>query len=875
MPSPRAILRAPRAVSYALVRLIRAIVVIGFVAFALALIVVRFVVFPQIESYRDALASLLTRQLGQPVEIAMLSTGWDGWNPKLVVEGFRVVDRVRANPTPLLLLPKLEMIVSWTSVPLMELRLKELIIDGPRLAIRRDRSGVLRIAGLEFDPAQAADELPITDWVLRQREIVIRDALIVWDDDLRNAPQLVLDRVQFRLENRFGRHRFGLRGTPPAELASPLDLRGDLALGTMRDWQNAQGTVFVRLDYADVAAWREWLPLPGEIASGTGAMRIWFQFAHQEAREIIADVELADVKATLAPGLPEIELAHLSGRVGTRKSGTEREVFTRALSFTTPGGDALDPTQLALTWHLGPGDRMDSAKLEFERLQLAPLVALSRHLPLPDRLRADLARFAPRGTLTHGKLRWSGNRGAPTTFAAAAEFADLGLLAQDAFPGATGLSGRFEATNEGGEIRVESGNATLDLPRVLEAPLAFDTLQSVIKWERRDGSTKVKVERFEVANADMAGDATGTYRTLPTGPGEIEVVAHASRGSVRQAHRYLPRSIDAAAGGWLSAALVDGNVVDARLKIAGNLAEFPFANGKGGKLTFAAKAKGVRLAYAQSWPAIDAIDADVRIDGTRLQVDAARGRVNGVEIGSTRAEIPDFAAAAPMLRIDGEATGPIAGFLRYVNESPVAARIGKITSDVGGGGRRPAGAQYRPSAPATRGHDGQRGVCLRRRAVAGTGRAVPLRSWAASLAFTSHEVAAQRRHGGNPRRAGEARRDQRRRPGAHERHGNFRSRRAAPRVPESAARSRLRQSRLVAQGRPPCARHARVGVREQPQGSGRSTCPHRWARRRWKRCRCASRAATRRARPERTSSWPRTAAWRSSRRTASKAAAAR
>ena len=97
MPSPRAILRAPRAVILALVRILRAIVVVGFAAFALALLVVRFVVFPQIESYRDTLASVLARQLGQPVEIAALTTGWDGWNPKLVVEGFRVLDRARAQ----------------------------------------------------------------------------------------------------------------------------------------------------------------------------------------------------------------------------------------------------------------------------------------------------------------------------------------------------------------------------------------------------------------------------------------------------------------------------------------------------------------------------------------------------------------------------------------------------------------------------------------------------------------------------------------------------------------------------------------------------------------------------------------------------------
>ena len=257
-----------------------------------------------------------------------------------------MLDRARANPTPLLLLPKLDMIVAWTSVPLLELRLKELIIDGPRLAIRRHRSGVLRIAGLEFDPAEAGEDLPISDWILRQREIVIRDALIIWDDDLRNAPQLVLDRVQFRLESRFGHHRFGLKGTPPAELAAPLDIRGDLQLDSLKDWQNATGKLFVRLDYADVAAWREWLPLPGQIATGTGALRVWVDFARQEATEIVADVELADVKATLAANLPEIELAHLSGRVATRKTGAQREFTTSALAFTTRSGERLDPTNV-------------------------------------------------------------------------------------------------------------------------------------------------------------------------------------------------------------------------------------------------------------------------------------------------------------------------------------------------------------------------------------------------------------------------------------------------------------------------------------------------------------------------------------------------
>ena len=158
----------------------------------------------------------------------------------------------------------------------------------------------------------------------------------------------------------------------------------------MKDWQNAQGTLFVRLDYADVAAWREWLPLPGQIARGTGALRIWFEFADQEPSEIVADVELADVKATLAPDLPEIELAHLSGRVGTRKSGAQREVFTRALAFTTLDGERLDPTNFTLAWRDGPGraHRIRRARIRSAaaraagRAERAPAAARSRSGPI-------------------------------------------------------------------------------------------------------------------------------------------------------------------------------------------------------------------------------------------------------------------------------------------------------------------------------------------------------------------------------------------------------------------------------------------------------------------------------------------------------------
>ncbi len=371
------------------------------VAFAVVLLAIRFIVFPQVESQRERIAAMLSEQLGQPVEIGAIATGWDGWNPKLILTNFRVRDRLEASETPLVELPEVDVTLAWTSLPLMQLRLKQLVIERPRLAIRRDRGGLLHVAGLEFDPAQQTDDSTLTDWLLKQRRIIVRDALITWNDDLRNAPQLVLDRVQFRLENEaFGRHRIGLTGTPPAELAAPIDIRVEVAGAPLREWQRTEGRAYVRLDYADVGAWREWLPLPVPVDRGKGALRLWFDFGGGRITGLTADVELADVRTRLAEGLPELEMPHLSGRMGWKDEGGERELAFRHLAFTTASGVEQPPVDFALRLSLPGGDRAAGGELSFDRVELEPLRTLAAQLPLPERLRIDLARLAPQGALT-------------------------------------------------------------------------------------------------------------------------------------------------------------------------------------------------------------------------------------------------------------------------------------------------------------------------------------------------------------------------------------------------------------------------------------------------------------------------------------------
>ena len=93
--SPPSLRSPPETALLRLARIAGITLIATFAAFALALLTVRFVVFPQVESYRDDLTAALSRELGQPVEIDALETGWEGWNPKLGLTGFRVRDRAQ------------------------------------------------------------------------------------------------------------------------------------------------------------------------------------------------------------------------------------------------------------------------------------------------------------------------------------------------------------------------------------------------------------------------------------------------------------------------------------------------------------------------------------------------------------------------------------------------------------------------------------------------------------------------------------------------------------------------------------------------------------------------------------------------------------
>ena len=650
------------------------IVVAG--AFFALLLAIRFVAFPQIESRRGDIAEWLSARVGQPVEIDAIKTGWDGWNPKLEVRGFRVRDR-QPDQGILLELPHVDLSVAWTSLPLLDLRMKELLIEGPRLSVRRDAKGRLHLAGIEGEHETPVPDTALADWLMRQPEIVVRDALVAWNDEYRRAPQLLLDHVDFHLEQRFGRHHAGLTGVPPPEIASPLELRVDVSGHSLNDWSRLRGRMYMRLDYADLAAWREWLPLPFAMDSGKGAFRAWVDFAQSQPVGMTADFELADARATLRDGLAPLAVAHLAGRAAWKRTAEKTELMARHVSFALPSGVAHPPADFTLT--ITNGVREAGGTLAFSELSLAPLTAIAPQLPLGESLRREVGAYAPHGTLHNGVFEWVGAIDTPERFSAKTDFRDAGVGASDAHPGVANLTGSFEASERGGQVHLDSRKATLALPTIFAEPLALETLRGEVGWKRDGEFTTVTLTNVAFANGDAAGTVAGTWRSRAHGPGEIDVKAELARANIASTWRYVPLGAGIAVRDWLRRALVAGTSNEAKLTLEGDLAQFPFAGGKGGRFLLTAKAQDATIEYAANWPPITGIAADVRVDGTRLAISASSARSLGADIGPTRAEIADFHGAAPVLRIAGTAKGATARFLEFIAKTPIDQWTDRVT----------------------------------------------------------------------------------------------------------------------------------------------------------------------------------------------------
>ena len=712
-------------------RVFKIILVIAAIAyFAVAGIYVglRYLVMPQVDSFRPRIEQLVSSKIHAQLHIGRISARWSGLSPTLDIDNLRI-DATDGSPG--LAVPHASASIAWASLLHLRPKLADLTVDGPDVIIARNADGTLSVAGVPI-PAQRTGSNAFTTWLLGQDHILLRDGTLRWRDAQRTAPEIAFKRLHLAIINDGTRHRLALKAPADGEvLHGPLDLRADFrhqpfsAMGAPANWS---GRLYVSTGPVDLPTLARYVKMPFQMYSGRVNNEIWLNFAGGQLQNASGALTGANIALRVRATQPRLDLPITRFGWSLAKNDTEYTLDLRdlqaelgqpTLADGTPVARLLVSRELTATFRPPSVGKGQLLRLTGDSVDIGILAEFVRALPVPSKILNELLRFNPRGQVSHYTIYTE--RAAPKTedeahqqrqkgdaallhYAFKGELEGLSVQAQEPPPGLTinnhpragipgveNLWGNVDANEKEGRITIDTKNAAVIIPGAFDDPrLTFDSLQGNARWtvaetiapgELRRAFT-IHLDTLRVKNADAEGEVTASYWNQGHGRGNLDLKAKVAHLKVTSLVRYLPTSLNERVRVYLGHALQAGVAKNGTLEVHGDLTRFPYAKfpdagifrinapftgGKFDPTPFPPRKMANGL--PNFWPAFEGIDGVFTLAQNKLGFDIDRGHYRGVKVSKVVGRIDDTGNRETKLWIDGRARGPLADMLQYVDDS--------------------------------------------------------------------------------------------------------------------------------------------------------------------------------------------------------------
>lgn len=725
-----------RSVLKVMARAAGVLLVSAWVLFLLAWIGLYGVLLPRVGAWKPEIEARASSALGVAVRIGQIEVPASAWVPALVLSEVALLDDQGRTA---LRLPRVSAALSLQSLLSFELRFEQLLIEDAALEVRRDPAGRIRVGGMSLDdetPEPMDGTQQALDWLLAQGEFAIRRGQVRWVDELRGAPALVLQDVDFVLRNGLRRHDFRLDATPPPEWGQRANLRGRFRHGLFinrSDWRQWVGEVYAELPQADVNAMRPHLDLPTELQGGQGAARVWVDVDRGRLRGATADVALREVSLRW-PGVSQtMAFARFDGRLSARQDAQSVTLGLERVGFTTGAGQAWPASDMKLVLRHAPAASGSSAasaapaavagkgaaddaepmlpllfdglagrvitggEFSAAELDLGLMASVAGRAPLGAAVHRQLASLAPQGRIQDMKASWEGSVDRPTRYRVVARLESLGLE-----PGAAGESGSLgrpgvrgatialEASENGGRADIMVKQGALVFPGLFEQPeWNLDDLQARLSWQLKD-EVELRLSPLTLRSADAQGEVQATWRgswqDAAAGLGVLDLTARIPQARAESLYRLLPTTVPANTRSYLKRAVRGGRLQDVSLRVKGDLAQFPFdrPGAKGEFRVNGAWRDGTFVMVPEepgypAWPEATRVDARIRVSGHKLEFSEVRGRLMGVDVLRTQGQIDWQQPSVPLI-LDLQARGAAQDFLRYVQATPINDWTSRVLS---------------------------------------------------------------------------------------------------------------------------------------------------------------------------------------------------
>lgn len=648
--------------------------------------------WPGVDQWRPRIEQVLSAALETPVTMGELSSGFEGYRPSLRARAVRVGPGADAALT----IEEVSAVLSLRALARGEAGLASLELLRPVIRIERLEARRFAVAGALVDLDRTASSKALA-WLLASRSISVRNARFDWRDRLGSEPAVIAG-VDLLSTSEGVRHHFSLRAPAMGLGLSGIEFAADFSTPTasdLADWRKWRGELYTSVREVEfvplVKALRGGLsPAQSEpqvVQSGRGPIKAWLRFS--EGRVMDAQLKTVTESIDLRIGGGQIALRSLSiDAVGRFDPAGPITLHPRKFTAVDAAGFAFtldEQAEQRIT--LAPETLLPvSGQLSLRGFDANRLHEAARRLPLPDRWLAPLSQVAVSGRVTGASIAWDIVGQQPSISIGFERLSVRRVERRGApasrWPAVTNLSGSVDIHGNSGQLRLESSGASVRLPGVLAEPLVpLASLAGTVGWKIESpdesgagGFTELYAAGLNFANADLAGTLNGRWRSLGRSAlGDVDVAATLNRVNPARVAAYLPVSIDTDVRGWVGRAVGGAGRAEARLRLRGDLADFPFREASLGEFRVEAKLDQAALGFLPQWPGIDRIRGTLTFDRAAMDLTAESAATLGVGLREISARIPDL--ARPVVAIRGLAQGPLATMLQYVHASPIGRGV--------------------------------------------------------------------------------------------------------------------------------------------------------------------------------------------------------
>ena len=645
----------------------------------IALAIIRFAVFPNINHYKKDIAASMTEKIGLKTTVGNIVTGWDGLSPKVLIRQINIYDK---ENKPALHLEKINGTLSWLSIPMMHPHLSHIQVNNPKITIHRKANGKIYVAGI---PATAEGGHDLANWLLSQAGINIKNAVITWQDDLRQAPALLLNKVNFNLKNSawrkiFGKHFFSLMMLPSIGKNSPITINGHFFGRDVSKIETWNGELNFNTNEIDLTAWKAWLDYPIDLQSGAGKTKVSLTFSGKKINKLKADVSLNNLSVRSSTSNALLNAKLLAGLLTWEEVQGTTTITGQNIKLDAKNNFHINNGSGFVSRSIKNNNPWINASLKLDTFNLDYLNQLQKVIKFPTQFSQPLKALNPQGKLNNINISFQGNPGNISHYSIKSGFNSLGMNPYMNMPGFNNVSGEIEANEDSGTLQLSSSNASLDIKDVLRWPIPLTTLNGKVSWHKNKDKLKIIANDITLANEHINGTLNASYDMNGIKGGHLDLNGQFENGNVKFAPFYYPLTIGKKTINWLDRSIISGNANNVKLTVKGSLDDFPYVDKTNkpdpslGLFKVTARIDDAVLVYDNKWPRIEALGLNMLFEGSSMVLNADKGTISGNSIIKAKAAIPKlntYGASAQVLNIDGVIEGAIAKGVAFINTSPV------------------------------------------------------------------------------------------------------------------------------------------------------------------------------------------------------------